>query len=77
MSGGSHYTVVALPDSKKAILKVLSDNLTPPSEGKAKVRVINAAPDAGDVDIFGPDKKDSLSAASDSSPKPAIPKSIP
>ncbi len=33
-------------------LELLADNLTPPSEGKAKVRLINAAPNFGEADVI-------------------------
>jgi len=60
LGGGKHYTVVAFPaaEGDRAELKVLSDNLTPPSEGKAKVRVIHAAANAGEVDVYTKGKKD-------------------
>jgi hypothetical protein len=54
LAKGKHYTVVILPGlkDKPAALKVLSDDIVPPSEGKAKIRVVNASPDAGDVAVF-------------------------
>ena len=54
LSAGKHYTVVILPGAKDkpAAIRVLSDDLVPPSEGKAKVRVVNASPDAGKVAVF-------------------------
>jgi Domain of unknown function (DUF4397) len=62
LSGGQRYTVIALPGKlgKPAELRVLNDNLTPPSEGKAKVRVVHASPDTGDVDVMVEGKKDPL-----------------
>lgn len=54
-AGGKHYTVLAVPTSSedpKPALKVVADNLTPPAAGKAKVRVINASPDVGDIDVY-------------------------
>jgi len=53
LAGGKHYTVVALAGDKDkpASLKVLSDDLEPPGEGKAKVRVLNASQGAGDVEV--------------------------
>lgn len=54
LGAGKHYTVVILPGEKDhpAAMKVISDDLVPPSEGKAKVRVVNASPDVGKVDVF-------------------------
>jgi len=53
LSSGSHYTLVAYdkPDGK-AELVAFSDNLTPPPNGKAKVRIIHAAPEIGEVDVY-------------------------
>jgi hypothetical protein len=53
LSSGNHYTIVALnkPDGG-ADLMVFGDDLTPPSNGKAKVRVIQAAPDVEEVDVY-------------------------
>jgi hypothetical protein len=52
VSGGDHYTVIAMPaPDGKATLRVVADKLTPPPSGKASVRVINASPDAGEVDV--------------------------
>jgi len=53
LSSGSHYTLVAYdkPDGKVELV-AFSDNLTPPPSGKAKVRIIHAAPEIGDVDVY-------------------------
>src|SRR5262245_51261851 len=61
VSGGDHYTAIAMPAADgKATLRVISDKLTPPPSGKASVRVINASPDAGEVDIGVKGKEDKL-----------------
>ncbi|HLN00391.1 MAG TPA: DUF4397 domain-containing protein [Bryobacteraceae bacterium] len=53
LDSGERYTVVALRDAEgNMALELLADNLTPPSEGKAKVRVINAAPNFGEADVI-------------------------
>lgn len=54
LAAGKHYTVVIFPGEKDhpAAMRVLSDDLVPPAEGKAKVRVVNASPDAGKVGVF-------------------------
>lgn len=52
LSSGSHYTLVAYDKDGKAELVIFSDNLIPPPSGKAKVRVIHAAPEIGGVDVY-------------------------
>lgn len=53
LSDGKHYTVVAMSGSDgKPTLYVYNDDLVPPSSGKAKVRVLHASPDAGEVDVY-------------------------
>jgi hypothetical protein len=62
-AGGKHYTLVALPTSSedpKPALKVLTDDLTPPTAGKARVRVINASPDVGEIDVYTMNNADKL-----------------
>ncbi len=51
---GYHYTAVVLPgeNNEGPILRIISDDITPPSVGKAKVRVIHASPDAGEIDLY-------------------------
>src|SRR5215475_3114566 len=61
ISGGDHYTAIAMPASDgQPTLKVVPDKLTPPPSGKASVRVINASPDAGEVDVFVKGNEDEL-----------------
>ena len=60
---GRHYTVVALPnadDKKPADLRVLADEITPPDQGKAKVRVVNATPSENNLDVLIPGQKDPI-----------------
>lgn len=53
LDSGKRYTVVALRDAERNIvLDVIPDNLAPPSNGKAKVRVINATFNFGEVDVI-------------------------
>jgi hypothetical protein len=53
LDSGKRYTVVALRDADgNMALDVITDNLTPPSNGKAKVRVINATPNFGEMDVI-------------------------
>jgi hypothetical protein len=52
VKAGHRYTILALPDADGAgTLEVLTDDTEPPAPGKAKVRVIHAAPEAGEVEI--------------------------
>jgi hypothetical protein len=53
INGGSFYTAIAMPESdNKATLRVVSDKLEPPPSPKAKVRIIHASPDVGEMDVF-------------------------
>jgi hypothetical protein len=53
LSDGKHYTVVAWADTDgKPALYIVDDDLVPPSSGKAKLRVIHASADAGEVDVY-------------------------
>jgi hypothetical protein len=61
VGSGKHYTVIAYRDTNnKSTLTVVDDNLTPPDTSKAKVRFINAAPDAGEVDVYPRAGKDAI-----------------
>lgn len=55
---GKHYTLIAFPGARdeKASLEVVNDDLVPPSTGKARVRVIQAAPTVEAVDIYATGK---------------------
>jgi hypothetical protein len=53
LSDGKHYTVIAMADANaKPTLYVYNDDLVPPSSGKAKVRIVHAAADAGEIDVY-------------------------
>ena len=53
LDSGKQYTVVALRDAEGNVaLDLIADNMTRPSEGKAKVRFINAAPAFGEADVI-------------------------
>jgi len=62
LSKGYHYTAVVLPGEKDEAptLQIISDDITPPSVGKAKVRVIHASPDAGEIDLHATGKDRAL-----------------
>jgi hypothetical protein len=56
---GRHYTIGAFrTDSGKADLVIFNDELTPPKAGTARLRVINASPDVGELDLFTPGAED-------------------
>ena len=61
MADGHRYTLVALPEEKGkgAQLKAFRDEVVPEA-GKAKVRVIHAAPNFGEVDVQIAGHKDAL-----------------
>jgi len=60
-TAGQHYTVIAMNGTNgKPILDPVMDNLTQPSSGKAKVRVIHAAAGAKKVDICRAGRKDAI-----------------
>ncbi len=66
LKAGTHYTLLAVtqPDGSFK-LENINDDLTPPDPGKAKVRVIDAAPGATSVDLFaGADNRSLLSNSS-------------
>jgi Domain of unknown function (DUF4397) len=54
LTPGNHYTVIVLPsaEGKEPSLKITSDDLTPAPSEKARVRVIHASSDAGEVDVY-------------------------
>lgn len=61
LGDGKHYTVVALKkDDGMVTLHAMKDDLALPSEGKAKVRVIHAVPNVGDVDVLKAGSRDEL-----------------
>lgn len=64
LAGGGRYTVVALPGSgsRPAGLKVLKDELASATADRARVRVVNASPDAGEVSVFLGGRTDALVA---------------
>jgi hypothetical protein len=52
LDSGKRYTVVAFSNAEgNMALDIVSDNLTPPSNGKAKVRIINVSSTFGELDV--------------------------
>ena len=60
---GKHYTVIAY-DDKDPKLVVVNDDESAPAEGKAKVRIIHAAPGMESVNIYAAGKRDKLASES-------------
>lgn len=60
MRDGGRYTIVAMPDGDgEASLKAYRDDLTPDS-GKARIRVVHAAPGVDDIDVMVAGQTDPL-----------------
>ena len=65
---GSYHTIVALPAGGSGLfskddgvkLYFLTDELQPPAAGKARVRVFNASPDLGEVDVYATGRAEPL-----------------
>jgi len=64
LDAGRRYTVLSMPDRDgSAKINVVTDDAAPPASGKAKLRIIHAAPEAGPVDVYAGDanaKKDAI-----------------
>lgn len=61
LDDGDHYTVFAVPDDKAGTeLLVVKDEQSLPPSGKARLRVVNATPDGGDIDLVASGQKDPL-----------------
>jgi hypothetical protein len=61
LTAGKHYTILAVTEKTgKVTLDPTVDDLTPPSAGMAKVRVINLAPAMKDADLYAGGQKDAL-----------------
>lgn len=64
LSAGKHYTVLAVADKNgKFSIDNVTDDLTPPNPGQAKVRVINLAPGMENVDLYAGEKSPLISGA--------------
>jgi hypothetical protein len=62
---GKHYTVIAYENEDgKPVLRVTNDDEEAPSAGKAKVRLIHAAPKMEPVALYAPGLKDKLAGES-------------
>src|SRR5262245_17357791 len=47
-------------NESKAALRVVDDRLTPPSSGKASMRIVHASPDLEEMDVFVKDNDEKL-----------------
>lgn len=65
---GRHHTLIAFPAGAPGLfskgegveLRFLTDEFEPPAEGRARVRVVNASPDLGDVDLYASGRAEPL-----------------
>lgn len=64
LSEGKHYTVIAFNDKNKPALRVVTDDESAPDQGKAKVRIIHAAPDMEALNLYAAGHKDKLASES-------------
>jgi hypothetical protein len=65
LSEGKHYTVVAYENEDgKPVLRAVNDDESAPSAGKAKVRLIHAAPRMEPVSLYAAGQKDKLAGES-------------
>jgi hypothetical protein len=61
LDDGEHYTVFAVPgDDAQASLRVVKDDQSLPAAGKARLRVVHASRDAGDIDVYAPGRETPL-----------------
>lgn len=61
LDDGRHYTVFAVPgDDSAATLRVVTDEQSLPAAGKARLRIVHAARDAGEIDLVAAGVKDPL-----------------
>jgi hypothetical protein len=62
---GKHYTVVGYEDNDgKPVLRAFNDDESAPAAGKAKVRLIHAAPGIDPVSVYAPGRKDKFAGES-------------
>lgn len=61
LDDGEYYTVFAVPgDDEAAMLRIVEDDFSRPSEGKARVRVVNASRDLGELEVRASGRDDEL-----------------
>ena len=65
LSGGKHYTVIAYDDKDgKPALRVVNDDESAPDSGKAKVRIIHAAPGLEALNLYVAGTKSKIASES-------------
>ncbi len=65
LGDGKHYTVVVYEDKDaKPVLRVFNDDESAPAAGKAKLRIIHAAPATEPVGVYAAGQKDKLAGES-------------
>jgi hypothetical protein len=61
LDDGDYYTVFAVPGDKDTpMLRVVEDDFSAPSEGKARVRVVHASSDLGEVSVTARNRETTL-----------------
>jgi hypothetical protein len=62
LDDGDYYTIFALPgeDNNPVMLRVVEDRHERPNADRARVRVVNAAADTSEIDIFAQGQADAL-----------------
>jgi hypothetical protein len=61
LKDGGYYTAFVLPgDGDRPNLRIVSDPLTQPANGKARLRIVHAGIDAGKIDIRNAGSRDTL-----------------
>ena len=61
LDDGDYYTVFAVPDDDGSVaLRVVEDDFSRPATGKARVRVVHAAPDLGELDVYASGRDDEI-----------------
>jgi Domain of unknown function (DUF4397) len=69
LNAGKHYTLLAMPGDPGGVeLALLVDEVAPPADGKAALRVMNASPEPGTVDVDVKDSARTLVSGPGSSP---------
>ncbi len=67
LSAGKYYTVVAFDDNTKKAeptLRVVNDDTDAPHAGKAKLRIIHAAPGMEGIEVYAAGRKEKLASES-------------
>ncbi|MET0626308.1 MAG: DUF4397 domain-containing protein [Pyrinomonadaceae bacterium] len=65
---GRHHTIIAFPSAGSGLLskgdavemRFIADEFEPPAAGRARVRVVNASPDLGEIDLYATGRAEPL-----------------